>query len=164
MNIKQALGIVFILGLLFFGGWYWQMHTMVSAPDITFKTIKGESISLAKLKGKPVLVTFWATDCPGCIEEIPHLISLHEQFASRGLTIVAVAMDYDPPNHVLAMTEAKRLPYAVALDPTASHAQAFGHVRLTPTTFLIDRDGKIILHKAGIFNISDMQERLQHLL
>jgi peroxiredoxin len=163
MNIKQALGIFFILGLLFIGGWYWQSQTMKTAPDVTFKTIKGEALSLASLKGKPVLVTFWATDCPGCIEEIPHLISLHEQFAPQGLTIIAVAMDYDPPNHVLEMAKAERLPYAVVLDPTASYAQAFGNVRLTPSTFLIDRNGKIILQKVGVFNLSAMQERLEHL-
>lgn len=164
MNPKQKLGLFLAAGLLAFGfAWYSQTRILSIAPNAIFKTIKGESIALADLKGKPVLVTFWATDCPGCIEEIPHLISLHQQFSPQGLTIIAVAMDYDPPNHVLAMAEAKQLPYAVALDPTADHAKAFGNVQLTPTSFLIDRNGMIVMQKVGVFNLPSLQEQLKNL-
>ncbi|MDD1620643.1 MAG: TlpA family protein disulfide reductase [Methylococcaceae bacterium] len=164
MNPKQKLGLFLAAGLLAFGfAWYLQTQIPSVAPDATFKTIKGESIALADLKGKPVLVTFWATDCPACIEEIPHLISLHQQFSSRDLTIVAVAMDYDPPNHVLAMAEAKQIPYAIALDPTADLAKAFGNVQLTPTSFLINRNGMIVMQKVGAFDLPSLQEQLKNM-
>jgi peroxiredoxin len=163
MKIKQKLGIFFIVSLLAIAAWYWQTQTLSPAPNAVFKTIKGETITLAELKGKPILVTFWATDCPGCIEEIPHLISLHQQFGKQGLTIIAVAMHYDPPNHVLAMATDKKLPYAVALDPTEEHAKAFGKVQLTPTSFLINREGLIVMQNVGAFDLSEMQEQLKQI-
>ncbi|MGZ5000744.1 MAG: TlpA disulfide reductase family protein [Methylomonas sp.] len=164
MKVKQNLGRFLIGSLLAVAAiWYWQTQTVSHAPDAVFKTIKGETISLTELKGKPVLVTFWATDCPGCIEEIPHLIALHQQFASSGLTIIAVAMPYDPPNQVLATANAKQLPYAVALDPNSDHTKAFGSVQLTPTSFLIDRNGVIVMQKIGIFDLSTMQKQLNRM-
>jgi peroxiredoxin len=163
MNIKQSVAIIGLTGLLAAGVWFWQTQTVRPAPQVSFKTIKGVDIDLADLKDKPVLVTFWATDCPGCIEEIPHLTQLHRQYSQQGLNIVAVAMHYDPPNRVLAMAKAKQLPYAIALDPTGSLAQSFGNVQLTPTTFLIDRNGHIVLQKVGVFELQDMQQRLNRL-
>lgn len=152
--------LTLVLTLLGAGVWLWITQTERPAPQVAFKTIKGENIILSELKGQPVIVTFWATDCPGCIEEIPHLISLHQQFAERGLRIVAVSMSYDPPNHVLTMSEARQLPYAVTLDPSGELAKAFGDVRLTPTTFLIDKAGNIVFQKVGAFDPADMQKRL----
>ena len=90
--------------------------TITSAPDVTFTTLTGQKITLNGLRGKPVIVTFWATDCPSCIKEIPDLIDLYSQYHSSGLEMIAVAMYYDPPNHVVDMTKAKQLPYNVALD------------------------------------------------
>lgn len=164
MHYKNPTIILVLLGLLITGIWFWQTQTSLAAPNVSFKTIKGDNIDLAGLKGKPVLVTFWATDCPGCIEEIPHLIKLHQEFSPQGLTIIAVAMDYDPPNQVLAMSANKQLPYAVALDPSGSLARSFGDVRLTPTSFLIDKNGLIVLQKTGAFELADMQQRLAQLL
>jgi peroxiredoxin len=163
MRIKNSILILSLVSLVIAGAWFWQTQTTLTAPNVTFKTIKGDSIDLIDLKGRPVLVTFWATDCPGCIEEIPHLIKLHQQFSPEGLTIVAVAMDYDPPNQVLAMSTAKQLPYAVALDPSGSLAQRFGDVKLTPTSFVIDRNGLIVMQKIGVFDLADMQKRLADL-
>ena len=163
MNIKSTISILVIAALIITAAWYWQTQTVRTAPDVSFKTIKGETIRLAELQGKPALVTFWATDCPGCIEEIPHLIGLHHQYSQTGLSIIAVAMHYDPPNHVLAMAESKQLPYAIALDPTSELAQAFGDVQLTPTTFLIDRTGNIVMQKVGVFDLTDMQHRIEQL-
>lgn len=163
MTSKQAIGIFFSIALAASALWFWQTQTVRPAPAVSFKTIKGNSLELASLKGRPVIVSFWATDCPGCIEEIPHLISLHQQYKSSGLAIIAVSMYYDPPNHVLAMADSKQLPYEVALDPSGTLAQAFGNVQLTPTTFLIDKSGHIIMQKVGVFELSDMQQRIEQL-
>ncbi len=163
MNIKQATGIFLLIGLLAAAVWYWQTQTVRVAPAVSFTTIKGENLSLPTLKGKPVIVTFWATDCPGCIEEIPQLVSLYQQYSQQGLNIIAVAMHYDPPNHVREMAESKKLPYAIVLDPSGELAQAFGNVQLTPTTFLIDKAGNIIMEKVGVFNLADMKRRLESL-
>ncbi|AEF99905.1 TlpA family protein disulfide reductase [Methylomonas methanica] len=163
MTLNRSIGILALICLPAAGIWFWQNPTVRQAPQLSFKTIKGERIDLADLKGKLVLVTFWATDCPGCIEEIPHLVELHRQYSNAGLTIIAVAMYYDPPNRVMAMAKAKQLPYAVALDPSGSLAQGFGNVQLTPTTFLIDRTGRIVLQNTGAFELQDIRQRLNQL-
>jgi peroxiredoxin len=113
------------------------------APQVTFVSLKGESIATGASVGKVMLVNFWATDCPVCIREMPDLVQTYEKYRERGLEVVAVAMRHDPPNYVIRYAEAKRLPFKIALDPLGEHAKAFGGVRLTPTTFVIDRRGNI---------------------
>lgn len=122
----------------------WKPYVPIPAPANTFISITGHPINLPALKGKPVLINFWATDCSACIKEIPHLIELYQQYHAKGLEVIAVAMYYDIPSHVVEMTRAKQIPYPVALDLNAQHANAFGQVQLTPTTFLISPDGFIL--------------------
>lgn len=130
------------------------------APETTFSTITGQKIALADLRGKPVIVTFWATDCASCLKEIPHWIELYQRYHHKGLEIIAVAMAYDPPNHVLNMSKALQLPYSVALDMQSENAHAFADVALTPTTFLIAPDGSIALQKTGLLDINTVKTQL----
>lgn len=163
---KTTTSLLLLLTVLIASIWFWQSapkQLSRPAPEVSFKTLQGHSIERKELTGKPLLVTFWATDCKSCLEEIPHLIQLHQQFSSSGLTIIAVAMPYDPPNRVLNMTQAKSIPYEVALDPSGSIAQAFGDVKLTPTSFLIDRAGKIVMQHLGKFDLTDMTQRIERL-
>jgi peroxiredoxin len=164
MKTKEgAIGLM-LIGLLATAAWISLTPNATQAPDVTFTTITGQRIELKALQGKPVLVTFWATDCPGCIQEIPHLLEVYNQYHPRGLEIIAVAMYYDVPSHVAAMTQAKQLPYHVALDLKAEHAKAFGEVRLTPTSFVIAPDGRVTMHKVGAFDLPDMKTRIETLL
>jgi len=114
------------------------------APQVTFTSLKGEKIPMQSLRGKVVLVNFWATSCVGCIHEMPRMIDTYRKYQTQGLETIAVAMSYDPPNYVLNYTEKNALPFKVALDVQGSLAQAFGDVQLTPTTFIIDKRGNII--------------------
>lgn len=164
MRTKEGFISILFLAFIATGFWFSLKHTDRPAPDETFTTITGQNITLTDWLGKPVIITFWATDCPGCIEEIPHLIELYNQFHPQGLEILAITMYYDPPNHVVEMTQAKQLPYFVALDLKAEHAKAFGDVRLTPTSFLLAPDGTIEMHKIGVFDLEDMKNRIENLL
>ena len=65
------------------------------APDLTLTTLDGQSIALAHLQGKPVIVTFWATDCESCLKEIPVFLDLYSRYHSQGLEIIGVSMYYD---------------------------------------------------------------------
>jgi peroxiredoxin len=162
---KYGLGIFSLLALLIVVGIFsWNPHPVLPAPDVTFTTIKGEKIALKSLHGKPVLLTFWATDCPSCVKEVNDFIDLYQQFHSQGLEIIAVAMYYDPPNHVVEMTQAKQIPYHVALDLRSEIAQAFSGVPFTPTTFLISPEGQVVFSKVGLFDLKAMQQRIQQLL
>jgi peroxiredoxin len=100
----------------------------VQAPQVTFVSLKGEKIATANLRGKVVLVNFWATDCVICIKEMPEMARTYERYRERGLEFVAVAMKHDPPNYVIAYAEENRLPFRVALDPLGELAQAFGNI------------------------------------
>ncbi len=142
----------------------WKPQRIMPAPDVTFVTLHGEKLTLKNLRGKPVLVTFWATDCPSCVKEVSDFTDLYQQFHAKGLEIIAAAMAYDPPNHVLEMTQAKQIPYHVALDLRAEHALAFGKIEFTPTTFLINQAGQIVFSKIGLFEMEEMKQRLQQLL
>lgn len=139
-------------------------QTIATAPEVTFTTITGEKIVLNGLRGRPVIVTFWATDCPSCIEEIPDLIGLYGQYHDAGLELIAVAMYYDPPSHVVDMTKAKQLPYKVALDLDSAHAQAFGGIMFTPSTFLIAPDGSVVSQDIGLFSVAKMKTNIESLL
>jgi peroxiredoxin len=138
--------------------------TISSAPDVTFTTLTGQKIALKALRGKPVLVTFWATDCPSCLEEIPVLIDLYNRHHDSGLEMIAVAMSYDPPNHVIDLTKERQLPYNVALDLNSEFAQAFGGVMFTPSTFLLAPDGSVINHQIGLFDPEKLNTMIQALI
>ncbi len=162
MKIKSALGVLAAISLLGAVAW-WLTYTKSFAPNAVFTTLKGERLAINELKGKPVLITFWATDCPSCIEEIPDFIALYQQFNKNGLEIIAVAMPYDPPSHVQTLARDRQLPYAIALDIDGSLVRAFGDVQLTPTTFLIDRQGVIVMHKVGTFDLESLKVLLAQL-
>ncbi len=159
MQVKPALSATFAVCMLAIV--FWQQTKFLSkAPDSIFITITGEQIELRKLRGQPALVTFWASDCRACIEEIPDLVALHEQFANNGLQIIAVAMPYDVPSRVKQLSEMRSLPYAVALDPEGTHAKAYGNVSLTPSSFLIDLEGKVVSRVVGRFDFTDWQAQI----
>ena len=131
------------------------------APAVVFTTLKGERISTAELKGRVVLVNFWATDCPVCVKEMPDMVSTYTKYRDRGLELVAVAMRYDPPNYVIHYTEKTALPFKVALDPMGQVAKAFGDVRLTPTTFVIDREGRIVSRILGQPDFAELERLIE---
>ncbi len=138
---SRAAILAVVLGLAVAAAAFLLPLRPTPAPQVTFISLKGESIAPAP--GKVMLVNFWATDCPVCIREMPDLVQTYEKYRGRGLEMVAVAMRHDPPSYVIRFAEANRLPFKVALDSLGEHAKAFGGVRATPTAFLIDRRGNI---------------------
>ncbi len=121
----------------------------VSPPEVNFIGLHGDRFTMASLKGKVVLVNFWATSCTVCVSEMPKLVQTHQKYRAHGLETVAVAMSYDPPDHVFAFAQQNKLPFRVTLDIFGSALQAFGGIRGTPTTFLVDRGGRIVQRFEG---------------
>lgn len=135
-----------------------------AAPAVTFTSLSGQKIPLESLRGKVVLVNFWATDCPGCIKEMPAIIQTYNKYQGQGLEAIAVAMSYDPPNFVLTYTEKNALPFKVALDVGGEIAHAFGDVRLIPTTFVIDKHGAIVQQTVGESDFAKLQGLIEQKL
>jgi peroxiredoxin len=131
------------------------------APDVTFISIDGQKISSQDLRGKVVMVNFWATSCATCVKEMPQMVETYNKFRSQGLEFVAVAMSYDPPNYVLNYTETRKLPFKVALDSGGDLAKQFGDVAMTPTTFVIGKDGKILKRYLGEPDFASLHALLQ---
>jgi peroxiredoxin len=110
------------------------------------------------------MVNFWATSCTTCVAEMPEMVATYNKYADKGLELVAVAMSYDPPNYVLNYTETRQLPFKVALDTDGSAAKSFGDVKLTPTTFVIGKDGSILKRYVGIPEFAAMHQLIEKAL
>jgi len=134
------------------------------APDINFKTLRNTQIQLKELRGKVILITFWASNCPSCITEIEDFKSLYEDYHEQGLELFAVSMSYDRPNYVVAAAKNHQIPYNVVLDLRGNIAKAFGQIQLVPTTLLIDNSGEVIYQTTGVFDLQMMQSRIELLL
>jgi len=134
------------------------------APDINFKTLRNTQIQLKELRGKVILVTFWASNCPSCITEIEDFKSLYEDYHEQGLELFAVSMAYDRPNYVVAAAKNHQIPYNIVLDLRGNIAKAFGQIQLVPTTLLIDSSGEVIYQTTGVFDLQMMQSRIELLL
>jgi peroxiredoxin len=134
------------------------------APEVRFATLAGESLSTSDLRGKVVLVNFWATSCVSCVKEMPTMVETYKKFAPRGYEMIAVAMSYDHPNQVAQFAAARGLPFKVALDGDGAIAKSFGEVRATPTTFVIGRDGRVLKHYLGEPDWSELHALLDRSL
>lgn len=119
------------------------------APEVQFTRLSGGPLGMQALRGKVVLVNFWATSCETCVHEMPRMIETYQRYAPRGYEMVAVAMSYDHPNYVAAFARQNQLPFTVALDTSGEVAKRFGNVMVTPTTYLIDRRGNIVKQYLG---------------
>jgi len=134
------------------------------APDLPFTQLDGQVVPLANLQGKVALVNFWATSCSTCIKEMPELVATHQKFQARGFETLAVAMSYDPPAYVMQFAESRQLPFRVAIDHTGDLAKGFGDVQLTPTTFLIDKQGRIVKRYVGAPDFAALHQLIDKLL
>ncbi|MDP1864354.1 MAG: TlpA disulfide reductase family protein [Thiobacillus sp.] len=150
-----AAAVLVVAGALFYA-----LMEKPSAPASTFTTLEGKQITLKDLRGQIVLVNFWATSCPGCIKKMPDMIETYNQYKGRGFEVIAVAMSYDPPNYVASFVKTRQLPFPVALDVNGEHARAFGNVQVTPTTFVIGKDGSILEQKLGDFDFVKLKAML----
>ncbi len=141
-----------------------QMETMEAAapiskpePDVKLKDLTGKDVALADLKGKVVFVNFWATWCGPCQEEIPSLIEMQNKYASKGFTVLGIAMD-DEGKSVVAPFVAKEkyevngqkvlINYPIVIGSDEA-ADKFGGIMGYPTSFLISRSGKQIMKFQG---------------
>jgi thiol-disulfide isomerase/thioredoxin len=127
-------------------------------------TIDGTEITSEHLNGKLTLINFWATDCPGCINEMPALIQTYKQYKNKGLEVIAVAMYYDPPSRVISYTKNNELPFPVVLDSNKEIMNKFNNIKLTPTSVILDQNGYIINTIIGEINFKDFNETLDKLL
>ncbi|MBU3724776.1 MAG: TlpA family protein disulfide reductase [Burkholderiaceae bacterium] len=152
------LAVLLMLAVIALGAAF--MLRSQPAPAVVGQTISGEAVNTAALKGRPYLVNFWATSCVTCVKEMPDLIAIHKEFAAKGFNTIAVAMSYDRPDYIATFVKDRELPFLVVHDRDGAWAKAYGDVAVTPTTFVVDRDGKIVKRYVGEPNFSELRKLL----
>ena len=159
-KILLALAVLVATGI---GAWF-TLSPAQLAPDVSFTTLEGKKFSMQDLRGKVVLVKFWATSCVTCVKQMPDTIASYQEFSPKGFDTITVAMNYDPPNYVLNFAQTRQLPFPVALDIDGKIAQAFGDIRLTPTAFLIDKQGRVLKRYLGEYDKADFRATVERAL
>ena len=135
-----------------------------AAPASTFVLLDGSKQTTEDLKGKVTLVNFWATSCTTCVGEMPQVISTYDKYKDKGYDTIAVAMQYDPPSYVVNFAQTRKLPFKVAIDNTGAVAKAWGDVQLTPTTYVVDKQGQIVKKYVGAPNFAELHKLIEKLL
>jgi peroxiredoxin len=133
-------------------------------PTVGYTLLDGTKSDTSQLRGKVVLLNFWATSCSICVAEMPRIVATHEKFHSRGFETLAVAMSYDPPASVVRYAEERRLPFGVVIDNTGDIAKAFGDVPGTPITFVLNRRGEIVKRYVGEPDFAALEQLVDRLL
>ena len=139
----------------------WHVPVQAAPEAHAFMTLDGKKIGPGELRGKLVLVNFWATSCGICLQEMPDLISTYQRYRNRGFEVIAVAMDYDEPEQIRAYVAKHRLPFPVVFDRDGTLAREYEGVRATPTSFLIDRSGRRISKTVGILDFDKLRAFLE---
>ncbi len=141
MKLTRSLIVVIAASLCVAGALAaWRgLGAREATPTVPYTLLDGSKSSTQAQRGKVQLVNFWATSCVTCVADMPQIAATHEKFKSRGYETVAVAMEYDQPAFVARFAQSRALPFGVAFDKSGEVARAFGDVKLTPTTFLIDK-------------------------
>ena len=156
-----ALALAAVAGL---GTWVVLGTGVSPARASTFVLLDGSTLRSADLRGKVVLVNFWATSCTTCVAEMPDLVTTHQKYQAQGFDTLAVAMSYDPPSYVVNFAETRKLPFKVALDNTGAVAKAWGDVRITPTTYIVNKQGQIVKTYVGNPNFPELHQLIERLL
>jgi len=133
------------------------------APDFALKDIDGRTVHLSDYKGKVVLLDFWATWCGPCRMEIPWFIELQREDKDRGLEVLGVSMDDNGWADVKPFLAEMKVNYRVVIGDDKT-AEIYGGVDSLPTTFLIDRDGRIAVVHIGLANRKDIEDGVEQLL
>lgn len=133
------------------------------APEFTLRDANGTSVKLSDYRGKVVLLNFWATWCGPCTLEIPWFIDFEQEFKSRGFEVVGVSMDDEGWAAVKPYVAEHKMNYRVLLGDD-SVSQLYGGVEALPTTFIIDRDGRIASVHVGLAGKDEYLSEIQSLL
>ena len=173
-SLLIVIAIAFVAGLL--GGLLSRLDRTASesqpqraatparkpAPEFSLTDLDGKPLALAQLRGKVVLLDFWATWCTPCRQETPQFVALQQKYGARGLQIAGISMD-DGPAPVRAFYREFKMNYPVAMG-TTQVADAYGGVLGLPIAFVIDRQGRIVEKYEGPADMAKLERQLDSLL
>jgi len=156
MKVLGIIGtIVLTSGLLFGQG--------TKAADFRLKTTDGKTVQLSQMKGKVVLLNFWATWCGPCRKEIPDFLEVYKQYKGRGFEIIGVSLDDEGWKVVNPFVKQFNINYPIVIGD-GKLVNAYGGFEFIPTTFLIDKEGTIVHTFTGLVTKADLERRLKVIL
>jgi peroxiredoxin len=166
MKLTRPLVLAAALLLAALAGWLLWQSTVPRepAPPVSYTLLDGSKHHSDSLRGKVVLVNFWATSCATCVAEMPEIAATHQKYKARGYETLAVAMSYDPPAYVAHFAHTRQLPFGVAIDNTGEIAQRYGDIKITPTTFLLNKRGEIVKRYVGAPDFDAVHVLVEQLL
>jgi len=167
LKIARFAVVAGIVALALGVGGYLTYHAVAprpTAPNVGYTLLDGSRSTTDQLRGKVVLVNFWATDCAPCVREMPQIAAAHRKFKARGYDTLAVAMRYDPPALVIAFAERRQLPFGVVIDNTGAVAKSFDQIQFTPTSVLINKRGEIVKRFVGELDFVALDALIEKLL
>jgi len=133
------------------------------APDFQFYDSEGDLVSLSDLRGRPIILNFWATWCGPCVYEMPYIQQVHEEQSDKGLVLLAINMG-GTSSQVEEFLQSHDLSLPVLLDAKRDVAARY-NIRYIPTTFFVDKDGTIQAVKVGAFlNREAMEDYLDKIM
>ena len=130
---------------------------LTNAADFNISDTGGKAHSLGKYQGKWVLVNFWATWCPPCLEEIPEFSELYRSRKNKDLMVIGIAVDFDNPKLVFEFAERQKMSYPLILGDEDVTSQ-FGKINVLPTTLLYDPKGNKVLHRIGPLTRAELEK------
>ncbi len=164
MRITHGIAAAALVAFAGIGAWVFLSAGKAEAPASTFVLLDGSRQTTADLRGKVTLVNFWATSCVTCVAEMPEVVATYNKYHAQGFDTLAVAMSYDPPSYVVNFAETRKLPFKVAIDNTGAVAQAWGDVKLTPSTFIVNKRGEIVKSYVGAPDFPELHKLIERLL
>jgi peroxiredoxin len=133
------------------------------APEFALESLQGNTIHLSDYRGKAVLLNFWATWCQPCKIEMPWFEELQKQYGPQGLQVVGIAMDDAGKDDIAKFAKQMGVNYPIVLGKE-SVGDAYGGVQFLPSTFFIDRDGKIVDRIFGLKSRSEIEDDVKQAL
>lgn len=134
------------------------------APDFSLASVDGKAtLKLSDYKGKAILLNFWATWCEPCKIEMPWFVELQKQYGPQGLQVLGVAMDDTDPKDISEFAHKMGVNYPIAVGKEAVGDQ-YGGIPYLPSTFYIDRDGKVIDRVYGLVSRSEIEDDIKKAL
>ncbi|TKJ31226.1 hypothetical protein CEE39_07345 [bacterium (candidate division B38) B3_B38] len=144
--------ILLLLGVALFSlGSFGKMEGQSSsspAPDFALTDLEGKTVKLSDFKGKVILLDFWATWCPPCVQEIPHFVELYEQYKENGFQMIGIAIQSGSVKDVKRFVEKHGINYPILMG-NKEITKEYGNINAIPTTFFIDRQGRIVQKYIG---------------
>lgn len=135
----------------------------VQAPDFELTSLDGKRVKLSDYRGKAVLLNFWATWCSPCKVEMPWFVDLQKKYGNDGLVVVGIAMDDTETDKIAQFASEMGVNYPVLLG-TDKVSEQYGNVEFLPTSFYIDRQGRIVGKGTGLLGRGEVEENVQKAL